>query len=112
MGSVSNIIFETMTSGYEGYGSRVHDLQTARSMFDALAAAGYRDVHTADGYGNGSCEQMLGDLGVAKDFSVATRFTPLSTPHGHEPDILKHSVRTSLERLRTGPVAILVPCLP
>src|SRR5260370_10454886 len=28
-------------------------------------------------------------------------------PHGHEPDILKHSVRTSLERLRTGSVAIL-----
>jgi aflatoxin B1 aldehyde reductase len=50
---------------------------------------------------------MLGDLGVAKDFSVATRFTPLSAPHGHEPDILKHSVRTSLGRLRTGSVAIL-----
>jgi aryl-alcohol dehydrogenase-like predicted oxidoreductase len=60
MGSVSNIIFGTMTLGYEGYGSRVHDLGTARSMFDAFAAAGYRDVDTADGYGNGSCEQMLG----------------------------------------------------
>lgn len=46
MGSVSNIIFGTMTSGYEGYGSRVHDLETARSMFDAFAAAGYRDVDT------------------------------------------------------------------
>jgi len=91
MGSVSNIIFATMTSGYEGYGSRVHDLETARSMFDAFAAAGYRDVDTADGYGNGSCEQMLGDLGVAKDFSVATRFTPLSTPHGHEPVALETS---------------------
>jgi aflatoxin B1 aldehyde reductase len=76
-------------------------------MFDAFAAAGYRDVDTAHGYGNGSCEQMLGDLGVPKDFSVATRFTPLSTPHGHEPDVLTRSVRTSLERLRTGSVAIL-----
>src|SRR5260370_26067214 len=32
---------------------------------------------------------------------------PCPTRHGHEPDILKHSVRTSLERLRTGSVAIL-----
>jgi aflatoxin B1 aldehyde reductase len=107
MGSVSNIIFGTMTLGYEGYGSRVHDPETARQMFDAFAAAGYRNVDTAHGYGNGSCEQMLGDLGVAKDFSVATRFEPLSVPHGHDPDILRHSVRTSLERLRTGSVAIL-----
>jgi aryl-alcohol dehydrogenase-like predicted oxidoreductase len=51
-------------------------------MFDAFAAAGSRDADTADGYGNGSCEQMLGIWGVAKDFSVATRFTPLSTRTG------------------------------
>ena len=107
MGSVSNIIFGTMTLGYEGYGSRVHDPETARSMFDAFASAGYRNVDTAHNYGNGSCEQMLGDLGVAKEFSVATRFDPLSTPHGHEPDILKHSVRTTLERLRADSAAIL-----
>jgi aflatoxin B1 aldehyde reductase len=107
MGSVSNIIFGTMTLGYQGYGSRVHDPATAGQMFDVFAAAGYRDVDTADGYGNGSCEQMLGDLGVPKDFSVATRFTPLSTPHGHDPDVLKQSVRASLERLQTGSVAIL-----
>jgi aryl-alcohol dehydrogenase-like predicted oxidoreductase len=73
MSSVSNVIFGTMTLGYGGYGSRVHDLETARLMFDAFAAAGYRDVDTAHGCGNGSCEQMLGDLGVPKDFSVAAR---------------------------------------
>jgi hypothetical protein len=49
-------------------------------MFDASAAAGYRDVDTAGGCGNGSCEQMLGIWGVAKDFSAATRLTPLPTP--------------------------------
>jgi aflatoxin B1 aldehyde reductase len=107
MSSISNIIFGTMTLGYQGYGSRVHDPETARLMFDTFASAGYRNVDTAHGYGNGSCEQMLGDLGIAKEFSVATRFEPLSTPHGHDPDILKHSVRTSLERLRTDSVAIL-----
>ena len=47
MRSVSNIIFATMTSGHEGYRSPVHDLETARSMFDAFAAAGYRDAGTA-----------------------------------------------------------------
>jgi aflatoxin B1 aldehyde reductase len=107
MGSVSNLIFGTMTLGYEGYGSTVHDPETARQMFDAFAAAGYRDVDTAHGYGNGSCEQMLGDLGIAKDFSVATRFEPMSTPHGHDPDILKKSAQTSLERLRAESVAIV-----
>jgi aflatoxin B1 aldehyde reductase len=105
MSGVSSIIFGTMTLGYYGYGSRVHDPETARSMFDAFAAAGYRDVDTAAGYGNGSCEQMLGDLGVPKEFSVATRFAAMSTPHN--PDVLKHSARTSLERLRTDSVALL-----
>src|SRR5580704_4175477 len=33
-------------------------------------------------------------------------------PHGHEPDILKHSVRTSLERRRTGSAAILYLAYP
>jgi aflatoxin B1 aldehyde reductase len=107
MGNVSNIILGTMTLGYEGYGSRVHDPETARSMFDAFASAGYRNVDTAHNYGNGSCEQMLGDLGVPKDFSVATRFEPLLTPHGHEPDVLKKSVRITLERLGTDSVAIV-----
>ena len=75
-------------------------------MFDAFASAGYRDVDTAVGYGNGSCEQMLGDLGVPKEFSVATRFAAMS-PHGHDPDVLKQSARTSLQRLRTGSAALL-----
>jgi aflatoxin B1 aldehyde reductase len=107
MSSVSNIIFGTMTLGYQGYGSRVHDAETAGEMFDVFASAGHRNVDTAHGYGNGSCEQMLGDLGVPKDFSVATRFEPLSTPNGHDPDVLKKSVRTSLARLRTDSVALL-----
>jgi hypothetical protein len=76
-------------------------------MFDAFAAAGYRDAGTADGYGTGRASRCWAIWGVAKDFPAATRFTPLPTPHGHEPDIPKHSVRTSLERLRTGSAAIL-----
>jgi aflatoxin B1 aldehyde reductase len=107
MSNVSNVIFGTMTLGYHGYGSRVHDPETARLMFDAFAAAGYREVDTAAGYGNGSCEQMLGDLGVPKEFSVATRYAALSNSHAHDPDVLKQSARTSLERLRTDSVAIL-----
>jgi aflatoxin B1 aldehyde reductase len=107
MGSVSNIISGTMTSGYQGYGSRVHDLETARSMFDAFAAAGYRDVDTADGYGNGPGEQMLGIWASRRTSRPRRGSRPCRPPHGHEPDILKHSVRTSLERLGTGSAAIL-----
>jgi aflatoxin B1 aldehyde reductase len=96
-----------MTIGYEGYGSRVHDVETARAMFDAFTAAGHRSVDTASGYGNGSCERMLGDLGVAQDYAVATRYAALSKPGAHDPEILKHAARTSLERLRVDSVAIL-----
>jgi diketogulonate reductase-like aldo/keto reductase len=64
---VTNIIFGTMTLGYQGYGSRVHDSATAAAMLNMYSDAGYRALDTAHAYGGGSGEQMLGDLGAAGD---------------------------------------------
>ncbi len=60
---VTNIVFGTMTLGYRGYGSRVHDTATAAAMLTICSDAGYHALDTAHDYGGGSGEQMLGDLG-------------------------------------------------
>jgi aflatoxin B1 aldehyde reductase len=105
--SVTNVIFGTMTLGYEGYGSRVKDPGVAQAMVDAFAAAGYHDLDTAHAYGGGSCERMLGDLKAPERFAIATRFDPIATPSGHEPDVLKQSVGETVARLGVAHVDLL-----
>jgi aflatoxin B1 aldehyde reductase len=51
---VTNIIFGTMTLGYRGYGSRVHDTATGDAMLTMYSDAGYRALDTAHVYGGGS----------------------------------------------------------
>lgn len=96
---VKRIILGTMTFGNRGYGNRVQDPETARRMLDRFAEAGHSEVDTCYVYGDGSCEQMLGDLGAGGRFAPAIRFDPVATPRGHEPDVLGRSVRASLARL-------------
>jgi aflatoxin B1 aldehyde reductase len=105
--SVTNIIFGTMTLGYRGYGSRVHDTETAAAMLTMYSDAGYQALDTAHDYGGGSGEQMLGDLGAAQQFTVATRYAPQGANHAHERDKLKAAFRLSLTRLKTDRVRIL-----
>jgi aflatoxin B1 aldehyde reductase len=104
---VTNIIFGTMTLGYRGYGSRVHDTETAAAMLRMYSDAGYRALDTAHDYGGGSGEQMLGDLGAAQRFTIATRYAPQGANHAQERDKLKAAFRLSLTRLRTDRVRIL-----
>jgi aflatoxin B1 aldehyde reductase len=103
---VTNIIFGTMTLSYRGYGSRVHDTETA-AMLTMYFDAGYRALDTAHAYGGGSGEQMLGDLGAAQRFTIATRYDPQGANHAQERDKLKAALRLSLTRLRTDRVRIL-----
>ncbi|MFG3061692.1 aldo/keto reductase family protein [Streptomyces sp. NPDC048231] len=98
---VERIIFGTMTLGYHGRGARVRDASTARSMLDLFHDRAYREVDTCYVYGDGSCEQMLGDLHAPGTFEIAVRYDPLATERGHEPDVLRASLRASLDRLRT-----------
>jgi Aldo/keto reductase family len=63
--------------------------------------------HTAHGYGGGTGEQMLGDLGAAQRFTLATRYDPQGANHAQERDKLKAAFRVSLTRLKTDRVKIL-----
>jgi aflatoxin B1 aldehyde reductase len=58
---IANIIFGTMTLGYRGYGARVHDAATADSMLGAVLKFGHDQLDACSVYGDGTCEQMLGD---------------------------------------------------
>ena len=65
---ITNITFGTMTLGYRGYGARVHDPATADAMLGAVLEFGHDQLDTCSVYGDGTCEQMLGDLRAAERF--------------------------------------------
>src|SRR6202048_1420629 len=109
---ITNIIFGTMTLGYRGYGARVHDAATADAVLGTFSEFGHDQIDTCHGYGDGSCEQMLGDLRAAERFGIATRFLPgnFLLPEnfrGHEPENLKRTFKESLARLQASKVKIL-----
>ncbi|MGW4464849.1 aldo/keto reductase [Micromonospora sp. NPDC004704] len=89
---VERIIFGTMTLGYHGRGVRVRDTSTARRMLDHFHSRGYREIDTCYVYGDGSCEQMLGDLRTHDHFKIALRYDPVATARGHEPEVLRASL--------------------
>src|SRR5437868_1218308 len=116
---ITNITFGTMTLGYRGYGARVHDPATADAMLGAVLEFGHDQLDTRSVYGDGTCEQMLGDLRAAKRFGIATRIHSGSPPgstalntRGHEPENLKRVFKESLARLKTDKVKILYLVTP
>ena len=102
---ITNITFGTMTLGYRGYGARVHDAATADAMLGAVLEFGHDQLDTCSVYGDGTCEQMLGDLRAAERFGIATRI-PSGNTRGHEPENLKRVFKESLARLKTDKVKI------
>ena len=117
---ITNITFGTMTLGYRGYGARVHDAATADAMLGAVLEFGHDQLDTCAVYGDGTCEQMLGDLRAAERFGIATRIHSGNTP-GHEPENgkrvfepenLKRAFKESLARLKTAKVKILYLVTP
>ena len=94
-----------MTLGYRGYGARVHDAATADAMLGAVLEFGHDQLDTCSHYGDGSCEQMLGDLRAGERFGIATRIPP-GNSRGHEPENLKRVFKESLARLKTDKVNI------
>src|ERR1700676_1206463 len=111
---ITNITFGTMTLGYRGYGARVHDAATADAMLGAVLEFGHDQVDTCSVYGDGTCEQMLGDRRAAERFGIATRIQSGKPPghvhsgntRGHEPENLKRVFKESLARLKTDKVKI------
>ncbi len=77
---------------------------TLRPQTQCLAPSrnfGHDQIDTCNAYGDGSCEQMLGDLRAAERFGIATRFLP-GNFRGHEPENLKRIFKESLARLKAG----------
>jgi aflatoxin B1 aldehyde reductase len=74
-------------------------------MLGRFLEFGHDQIDTCHGYGDGSCEQMLGDLRAAERFGTATRF--LSNNRGHKPENLKRTFKESLALVKTGTVKIL-----
>jgi aflatoxin B1 aldehyde reductase len=116
---ISNIIFGTMTLGYRGYGARVHDAATADAMLGTVLEFGHDQLDTCSVYGDGTCEQMLGDLRAAERFGIATRIPSGSVPGsgapntgGHEPENLKRVFKESLTRLKADRVEIFYLVTP
>src|ERR1700737_3988033 len=108
---ITNITFGTMTLGYRGYGARVHDAATADAMLGAVLEFGHDQLDTCSVYGDGTCEQMLGDLRAAERFGIATRIHSGNT-RGHEPENLKRVFKESLARLKTDKVNIFYLVTP
>jgi aflatoxin B1 aldehyde reductase len=108
---ITNIIFGTMTLGYRGYGARVHDAATADAMLCAVLEFGHDQLDTCSVYGDGTCEQMLGDLRAAERFGIATRIHS-GNNRGHEPENVKRVFKESLTRLKTDKVKILYLVTP
>ncbi|WP_426437631.1 aldo/keto reductase family protein [Bradyrhizobium genosp. P] len=102
---ITNFTFGTMTLGYRGYGARVHDAAIAEAMLGAVLEFGHEQLDTCSLYGDGTCEQMLGDLRAAERFGIATRI-PSGNTRGHEPENLKRVFKESLARLKTDKVKI------
>ncbi len=96
---VSRLALGTMTFGVET------DERSARQQLDSFVASGGTFIDTADVYGNGESERIIGrwarDRGGVDDLIVATkgRFAPPAGSYGASRRGLQRSVDASLMRL-------------
>jgi aryl-alcohol dehydrogenase-like predicted oxidoreductase len=85
--------------GCNNFGRRV-DLDGTRAVVDAALDAGVTFLDTADTYGDGASEELLGEVLERRRDSVV-----LATKFGYErggaPEHVREAVRASLRRLRT-----------
>ncbi|GAA3384982.1 aldo/keto reductase [Streptomyces racemochromogenes] len=109
---VSELSLGTMMMGDEP--GRGTDLKTASRLLDAYADAGGNFVDTANIYGDGGSERILGELlqGRREEFVLATKYTCATrdgdvNAAGNHRKSLVRSVEASLERLRTDHVDVL-----
>lgn len=103
---VAQLFLGAMTFGeQDGAGAPVEE---CARMLDAYADAGGNVIDTAVNYGGGASEEVLGQLLIGRRdrFVLATKYTV--TRDGTDPNAagghrknLRHSIETSLRRLRT-----------
>lgn len=97
--------------------SRVHDLSTAKAILDIFQSHGHNEVDTARAYGEGTSEEMLGELDYQKRKIVLdTKYYPTAnfagpnavpgwSTDGHlDEKGLRENLEKSLKALRTEQV--------
>ncbi|MFA5138208.1 MAG: aldo/keto reductase [Elusimicrobiota bacterium] len=101
---VSALSLGAMNFGSDWLGCGAADEKTARSMLDAAADAGVNLVDTAEVYGHGASESMLGKLlkGRRSKFLIATKFSRWDRP-------MREALEGSLRRLKTDHVDLYMP---
>ena len=113
--SAVDVVFGAMTFGKPGVEqSRVHDIETARGILDVFQKHGHSEIDTARAYGEGSSEEMLGDLewqkrGIVMDtkyYPTAGRGGPAGWDQAlrHTPEGLRENLEKSLKALKADKV--------
>ena len=109
---VSELGLGAMIFGAEGNGGARRE--DCGRIVDAFAEAGGNFIDTADAYGSGTSERIVGELVAAErdSFVLATKYTLSRDPRdpnaaGNHRKSLVHALDGSLERLRTDYVDLL-----
>lgn len=109
---VSPLALGTMTFGSEwGWGA---DHNASRAIFDAYVERGGNFIDTANGYTDGTAEQMIGDFAQSRreQLVIATKYSMATRPGdpnsgGNSRKSMVRSVENSLTRLRTDYLDVL-----
>ena len=116
---VSVLGLGTMNFGSDWHGSGLVDEEGARALLDVAAAAGVNLIDTADIYGYGAAETLLGRLlkGRRADWVLATKVRAHMTPGdpasgGLSARHIAEGLDASLKRLRTDHVDLFMPHYP
>lgn len=104
----NRIIFGTMTCGPEGKsGARIHSVKGTEEILSCFRGFGYDELDTARLYCEGETEDYLKQAGyAASGFQLATKVYPMPTGKEHEPELLRKTFETSLEKLGAKSVDI------
>jgi aryl-alcohol dehydrogenase-like predicted oxidoreductase len=105
---VSPLALGTMTFGWGA------DQDEARAIFDAYVGRGGNFVDTANGYANGSAEEMVGEFARSRreELVIATKYSMPMRPGdpnsgGNSRKSMVRSIEDSLSRLRTDYIDLL-----
>ncbi|KAH8799778.1 NADP-dependent oxidoreductase domain-containing protein [Xylogone sp. PMI_703] len=111
------VIFGAMTFGREGVEqARITKLEDCAQVLDVFKKYGHNEIDTARIYGDGSCEELLGQLNLQdRGLIVDTKLSPIKRfpafasaftipTYTHEPHDLKPGVLDSLKALKTDKV--------
>lgn len=100
------------TAGDRSVGWSGHDDETAKQCLIRAWELGINHWDTADAYGNGRSEQLIGEVWKTvprKDIFLATKLGWVMGPYPHyyHPTFMKHQLELSLKQLRTDTIDLL-----